>query len=72
MTGRIDLDRHLEAYLAIRDALGLTAGTRARLLCSFLDCARGEVRLLLSVAGPNVGISSCGLETCVPGKPGLG
>jgi integrase/recombinase XerD len=41
MTDRIDLDRHLEAYLAIRDALGLTAGTRARLLCSFLDCACG-------------------------------
>ena len=41
MSGGINLDRHLEAYLAIRDALGLTAGTRARLLRSFLDYARG-------------------------------
>ena len=41
MNGGIDLDRHLVAYLAIRDALGLTAGTRARLLRSFLDYARG-------------------------------
>ena len=41
MSGAIDFDRHLEAYLAIRDALGLTAGTRARLLRSFLDHARG-------------------------------
>ena len=41
MSGDIDFDRHLDAYLAIRDALGLTAGTRARLLRSFLDYARG-------------------------------
>jgi integrase len=41
MSGAVDFDRHLEAYLAIRDALGLTAGTRARLLRSFLDHARG-------------------------------
>jgi integrase/recombinase XerD len=41
MSGDIDLDRHLEAYLAIRDALGLTAGTRVRLLRSFLDYACG-------------------------------
>jgi hypothetical protein len=41
MNGDIDLDRHLEAYLAICDALGLTAGTRARLLRSFLDYVRG-------------------------------
>jgi hypothetical protein len=41
MSGDIDLDRHLEAYLAIRDALGLAAGTRARLLRSFLDYACG-------------------------------
>lgn len=41
MSGDIDPDRHLEAYLAIRNALGLTAGTRARLLRSFLDHARG-------------------------------
>jgi integrase len=41
MSGDIDLDRHLEAYLAIRDALGLTAGTRARLLRSFLDYTCG-------------------------------
>jgi integrase/recombinase XerD len=39
MSGDIDLDRHLEAYLAIRNALGLTTGTRARLLRSFLDYA---------------------------------
>jgi len=36
-----DLGRHLEAYLAIRDALGLTAGARPRLLRSFLDHALG-------------------------------
>jgi integrase/recombinase XerD len=41
MSGDIDLDRHIEAYLAIRDALGLAAGTRARLLRSFLDYACG-------------------------------
>lgn len=41
MSGDIDLDRHLDAYLAIRDALGLVVGTRARLLRSFLDYARG-------------------------------
>ena len=41
MSGDIDFGQHLEAYLAIRDALGLTAGTRARLLRSFLDHARG-------------------------------
>jgi integrase len=41
MSSDIDLDRHLEAYLAIRDALGLTAGTRARLLRSFLDYTCG-------------------------------
>ncbi|HUB49316.1 MAG TPA: tyrosine-type recombinase/integrase [Acetobacteraceae bacterium] len=39
MSGDINLDRHLEAYLAIRNALGLTTGTRARLLRSFLDYA---------------------------------
>jgi len=39
MDGDIDFGRHLEAYLAIRDALGFTAGTRARLLRSFLDHA---------------------------------
>ena len=37
--GDIDFGRHLEAYLAIRDALGLAAGARARLLHSFLDHA---------------------------------
>jgi len=37
MSGDSDFDRHLDAYLAIREALGLTAGTRARLLRSFLD-----------------------------------
>jgi hypothetical protein len=41
MSGDIDFGQHLEAYLAIRDALGLTAGTRARLLRSFLDYACG-------------------------------
>jgi integrase len=43
MSGDIDFSQHLEAYLAIRDALGLTAGTRARLLRSFLDYTRGAV-----------------------------
>ena len=38
--GSTDLDRHLEAYLAVRDALGLTAGARTRLLRSFLNHAR--------------------------------
>lgn len=41
MSGDIDLDRNLEAYLAIRDALGLATGTRTRLLRSFLDYACG-------------------------------
>jgi integrase len=41
MSGDTDLDRHLEAYLAVRDALGLAAGARPRLLRSFLDYARG-------------------------------
>jgi integrase len=40
MSGDIDFDQHLEAYLAIRGALGLAAGTRGRLLRSFLDHAR--------------------------------
>ncbi len=39
MSGDTDFGRHLEAYLAIRDALGLAAGTRPRLLRSFLDHA---------------------------------
>ncbi len=39
MSGGIDLDQHLAAYLAIRDALGLAAGARPRLLRSFLDHA---------------------------------
>ena len=39
MSGDTDLGRHLEAYLAIRDALGLVAGARVRLLRSFLDHA---------------------------------
>jgi hypothetical protein len=42
MSGDIDLGQHLEAYLAIRDALGLAAGARPRLLRSFLDHARAE------------------------------
>lgn len=41
MSGDTDLGRHLEAYLAIRDALGLVAGARVRLLRGFLDHARG-------------------------------
>jgi len=39
MSGDTDCGRHLEAYLAIRDALGLAAGARPRLLRSFLDHA---------------------------------
>lgn len=42
MSGDIDLGQHLEADLAIRDALGLAAGARPRLLRSFLDHARAE------------------------------
>jgi integrase/recombinase XerD len=41
MSDHVDFDRHLEGYLAIRDALGLTAGPRAQLLRGFLDYARG-------------------------------
>jgi integrase len=41
MSSDTDLDRHLEAYLAVRDALGLAAGARTRLLRSFVDHARG-------------------------------
>ena len=40
-SGSTDLDRHLEAYLAVRDALSLAAGARPRLLRSFLDHVRG-------------------------------
>jgi len=39
MSGDLDFGQHLEAYLAIRDVLGLTTGTWARLLRSFLDYA---------------------------------
>jgi integrase len=39
MSGDLDFGQHLDAYLAIRDALGLATGTRARLLRSFLDYA---------------------------------
>ncbi len=39
MSDGIDFDQHLAAYLAIRDALGLAAGARPRLLRSFLDHA---------------------------------
>lgn len=42
-SGDIDFGRHLEAYLAIRDALGLAAGVRAHLLRGFLDHARGAM-----------------------------
>ena len=35
-----DLDRHLDAYLAVRDALGLANGARARLLQDFAGYAR--------------------------------
>jgi integrase/recombinase XerD len=42
MSGDIDLGQHLEAYLAIRAALGLAAGARPHLLRSFLDHARAE------------------------------
>jgi len=41
MSDDIGFGRHLKGYLAIRDALGLAAGTRAHLLRSFLDYARG-------------------------------
>ncbi len=41
MSGDSDLERHLAAYLAVRDALGLAAGARPCLLRSFLDHARG-------------------------------
>jgi integrase/recombinase XerD len=45
MSGDIDFGQHLEAYLAIRDALGLMAGTRGGLLRGFLDHARGATAL---------------------------
>src|SRR3954454_13915245 len=35
-----DLDRHLDAYLAIREALGLSVGANARLLRDFVGHAR--------------------------------
>ena len=41
MSGDTDLGRHLEAYLAIRDAFGLAPGARVRLLHGFLDYTRG-------------------------------
>jgi integrase/recombinase XerD len=52
MSGDIDLDRHLEAYLAIRDALGLTAGTRARLPRSFLDSTCGATAPGMPIRAP--------------------
>jgi len=51
VSGDIDFGQHLQAYLAIRDALGLTAGTRGRLLRSFIDHAR-------SVTAPGVPIKA--------------
>ena len=45
MSGAPDLGRHLGAYLAIRNALGLAAGARARLLRSFIDHASGATPL---------------------------
>ena len=45
MSNGTDLDRHLEAYLAIRDALGLAAGVRPRLLRSFLDVGGNKTEL---------------------------
>jgi hypothetical protein len=35
-----DLDRHLDAYLAVREALGLSVGANARLLRDFVGHAR--------------------------------
>ena len=40
MSAGTDLAQHLVAYLAIRDALGLAAGARTRLLHSFLSFSR--------------------------------
>jgi len=52
MSGDTDFGRHLEAYLAIRDALGLAAGARPRLLRSFLDhaCAATALGMPIRVA----------------------
>ena len=53
MSGDADLERHLAAYLAVRDALGLAAGARPRLLRSFLDHVRGATKPVTDFARNN-------------------
>ena len=67
MSGDIDLDRHLEAYLPIRDALGLTAGTRARLLRSFLDHAHSA-----AAPGMPIRVTTAVAWACDHAPPGCG
>lgn len=67
MSGVIDFGRHLEGYLAIRDALGLTAGTRAHLLRSFLDYARG-----VTAPGMPIRATTAVAWACDHAPPGCG
>jgi integrase/recombinase XerD len=67
MSGDIDFDGHLEAYLAVRDALGLTAGTRGRLLRRFLDHARG-----MTAPGLPIAATTALAWACDHAPPGCG
>ncbi len=67
MSGDTDLGRHLEAYLAIRDALGLVAGARVRLLRGFLDHARGA-----TAPGTPIRAATALARACDHAQPGCG
>lgn len=66
--GDTGLDRHLAAYLAIRDALGLAAGARPRLLRSFLDHARAAA----TAPGVPIRAAAAVAWACDHAPPGCG
>ena len=68
--GDIDFGRHLEAYLAIRDALGLAAGARARLLHSFLDHARAVTAPGMPIQAATAVAWACDRASPSCGDPG--
>lgn len=67
MSGDIDLDRHLQAYLAIREALGLAAGARLHLLRSFVDYAHNA-----TAAGTPIRAATALAWACGHASPGCG
>ena len=67
MSSDTELGRHLDAYLAIRDALGLAVGARARLLRSFLDHACGAM-----VPGTPIRAATALAWACDHAPPGCG